>query len=657
MSFTGLIGRAGSGKLLPNEELVLTPQGFVRNDSLRVGDEVISEDGNPTRILKVHEGVGLNIYKVSFSDGTSVEACEDHLWKVDVFGNGDYLVLHTKDMLSDVIEDGVLKYSIPVSSPVRFKGLGELLFPYLSGQYLGSHIRKVINHSLKKGLGIPNRYKLSSIRSRTAILKGLLDSSGYISSSISDYYSINFTNKSEELCEDVANLVRSLGGTATVDLAIDRNTVFISPNIRNLFFKGSTSPGLNERAVKKISAIEPVGVKDGRCIEVESPLHTYVVRDFIVTHNSYTIRKELADNPSFCLKTASTGIAAVNLQDEYGSAITINSALGYFDDKDLLFKVAGGLLNEPLGKIAKLYERIVLDEVSTINSPTISLIHRAITDFNKKTGNDLGLMVVGDFAQLPPVNGKPVFMSQCWGEFVIEYLTEVKRQTDKDFIDALCELRNGRSESVVDYFEREIGFCNEIDEDYEGTTFFSKNKDVDFFNHLQIDKLKTPTKTFPSYRKGKLRSEWKNIPEVLELKEGCLIICLSNNPKGGYANGDLGRVIGISNDYIEVELNRNGSTVSIPYMQVHNEEFGVKLGSIQYLPVRLGWSSTIHKSQGLTLDRVQARLGDNFMSKTHGMGYVLMSRVRSKEGLKLICSREEFKRSFYLDPIYKNYVR
>jgi ATP-dependent DNA helicase PIF1 len=372
---------------------------------------------------------------------------------------------------------------------------------------------------------------------------------------------------------------------------------------------------------------------------------------------SHTIRKRLSQDPTYCLKTASTGIAAVNLQDENGSAITINSALGYFDEKDLLFKVAGGLLNDCLEKIAKKYQRIALDEASMISGATLSLIHRAIEDFNRSKGSQLGLMVIGDFAQLPPVNGNPVFMSKSWSEFHIEYLTEIKRQTDKGFIEALSWLRIGMPERALEYFESEVGFHKDIDTEYPGTTFFSKNKDVDEFNELQLSKLRSISRSYSSSRKGQIRTEWKNIPEVLELKEGSLVICLHNNPKSGYANGDLGKVVGLAQDYIEVELDRNGERVSIPYIEVDNKKFGYKVGSIIYLPVRLGWACTIHKAQGLTLDRVQAKLGDPFMSKTHGMGYVLMSRARTKEGIRLICSKEEFLRSFYFDPIYKNHIR
>lgn len=63
------------------------------------------------------------------------------------------------------------------------------------------------------------------------------------------------------------------------------------------------------------------------------------------------------------------------------------------------------------------------------------------------------------------------------------------------------------------------------------------------------------------------------------------------------------------------------------------------IGTIRYFPLRLAYASTIHKSQGLSLDRVQIDTRDKFFSAP-SMAYVAISRARTPEGLTLVGTPE-----------------
>jgi ATP-dependent exoDNAse (exonuclease V) alpha subunit len=64
-------------------------------------------------------------------------------------------------------------------------------------------------------------------------------------------------------------------------------------------------------------------------------------------------------------------------------------------------------------------------------------------------------------------------------------------------------------------------------------------------------------------------------------------------------------------------------------------------GTVTYMPLRLAYGTTVHKSQGLTMDRVQVLITDDFFSAP-GMLYVALSRARSLEGLRIVGTERMF---------------
>jgi hypothetical protein len=400
------------------------------------------------------------------------------------------------------------------------------------------------------------------------------------------------------------------------------------------------------------------------------------------TGKTYLARAMVRQLPGTLL-CATTGIAAVNL----GEGTTINAALGYFDTKSLEENYVSGRLGAILGKLWRAgTRRILLDEVSMLDAAQLTILTRALDELGGKgfildaqladeirdsgeTEAPIALTLIGDFAQLPPVKAPFAFESPEWSKYAdhIHKLTIPRRQADPGFLAALGAARQGVSGPVVDYFAPRLE--QGILHDFPGCTLMATNDAVDRYNALRMDGIDTREVHFASGREGKQRTDWKNIPDVVALKEGALVMILANardpeNRRMIYANGDLGTVVQMDGTQVCVQLQRNGQVQHIDWVTRYNriplEPGRVKelvatgqqakierdkngraiweiAGSVVYLPIRVAYASTVHKCQGLTLDNVQINTREGFF-KSPGMLYVSLSRCRTPEGLRLIGS-------------------
>lgn len=386
------------------------------------------------------------------------------------------------------------------------------------------------------------------------------------------------------------------------------------------------------------------------------------------------------------LLTSTTGITALNLGD---SNRTINSTLGFFNRKELAAKSSLGEVFPRLLKISSLYKYIAIDEISMQSGEVTDLIVKEIANHNKivseskkysKKHNLLGLILAGDAGQLPYVadkddirNGisnKPYFKAATYKFFKQTNLTEIKRQNDKQFIEALNYLRYGKAKEVVDWFIDKVEFSNTIDDNWEGSTFFAINKEVDEYNYERLEKLNTPEKTYYAEYSGIPNKDWdRNIPNSITVKPGMKVMILVNNFEEMYANGDLGILIDCFPQGVLVELARDKRQVLVNYRTVYNTSISIskktglpyekRIGSCNYLPIRQGDSSSFHKAQGLTLDKVQLSItgkGGDFLKRLSGGLYTGITRVTDYKGLRIVGTKDDFIRACYINPLYLDYL-
>jgi ATP-dependent DNA helicase PIF1 len=333
-------------------------------------------------------------------------------------------------------------------------------------------------------------------------------------------------------------------------------------------------------------------------------------------------------------------------------------------------KTLHSYLNIRLGKesLSQLYDRIssqrnalsqwtkldclIIDEISMLDPILFDkLEHLArLLRKNDKPFGGIQLVLSGDFLQLPCVGTDHFcFESDSWKRCVDKtfIFTEIIRQTDIVFQTCLNLLRFGITDEMVkNTLNSRIGveLVNEFN--IKPTRLYSRNMEVDALNDRELDILASDGRDFYEYNreikriKPNLTADYIdkikkncNAPENLQLCVGAQVMLLINiDTSSGLCNGSRGIVIDIIEDIPIVQF-LNGIRLSISHYVWDIDEGNGTLIKIIQIPLRVAYATTIHKSQGSSLDYVEIDLKDIF---EYGQAYVALSRVKKLEGLSII---------------------
>jgi len=348
-----------------------------------------------------------------------------------------------------------------------------------------------------------------------------------------------------------------------------------------------------------------------------------------------------------------------------------------------------GQLARKLHEIAREYAWLAVEEYSMLDADALDILYRATIEANRYADvvRPLGLLLVGDLAQLPPVKARWCFEAACWERFAAstERLEHVWRQDTGPFLDALNHVRDGRGAQAAELLTAAGAVWHTaLDTEFDGTTILPKNDMVNRYNDIALDRVPGKRITVTSRRWGKQRSEWGEnlrthewgIPPRTDFKVGAYVMVLSNAPDFSVVNGDCGHIGAYEDGAFHVNLLRTGQVVRIEKLVrgveqserpdgfsgptvddttwMPKEHYRRRVrryvtGQVEYYPLRLAYASTVHKSQSLTLDRVQADFRDWFFGKP-AMLYVALSRCRTLAGLRLVGMREKFVVQCATDP-------
>ncbi|HDZ5017431.1 TPA: AAA family ATPase [Campylobacter jejuni] len=377
----------------------------------------------------------------------------------------------------------------------------------------------------------------------------------------------------------------------------------------------------------------------------------------------------------------SSALSAFNI-----GGVTLHSffCLGYCDD---MIKLSVFDRNQKqkeklakLKELLKTIELIIIDEISMVSANVFEMIGFRLrnSQFNGK------ILVVGDFFQLPPVikekketlfsHSYYAFSSFFWQDLNFKHikLSQPKRTQNIEFYNNLSLIRQGfLDEKILSFFKSLQIDCKDLknlEDDY--TLLCGINKKVNNINQERLNKLKTPLVCFKAQVKKEnngLKDEeldsWVkslNILEELNIKIGSRIIFCVNNWDKNYYNGEQGVVEDIFYEeekaYISIIKNNGVKILLEPYTFFMKEldqvgkDFVINiLASVTQFPIKLAYAITIHKSQGMSIEKLVCDIDHIF---ENGQLYVALSRATNPNTLK-IYSVKKINFGFYFANILK----
>lgn len=312
--------------------------------------------------------------------------------------------------------------------------------------------------------------------------------------------------------------------------------------------------------------------------------------------------------------------------------------------------------------IIRSIDLLVIDEISMVRADLLDAIDAVLRRFRSRDVpfGGVQLLMIGDLHQLAPIAKEEewkllrdyydsVYFFSCKAlqktEYVCIELTEIYRQTDKDFINLLGKIRQNKldDESIAELQKRHIPDFKPSDK--EGyITLTTHNYQARDINTYRLNVLKGKEHLFAA----EIHDEFPefNYPTDAELhiKVGAQVMFVKNDPSPLklFYNGKIGSVKEIDDETIYVQCPDEPAPIAVTPLEWHNCRYSIDektkeitetiIGSFKQYPLKLAWAVTIHKSQGLTFDKVIIDAGQAF---AYGQVYVALSRCRSLEGIVL----------------------
>ncbi len=403
------------------------------------------------------------------------------------------------------------------------------------------------------------------------------------------------------------------------------------------------------------------------------------------TGKTYLLDKYLRESKA--IRVAPTGKAAIKV-----GGVTIHrffrAPIGIIEPKkieaipanpDSAASKLQRIIGEDNAKIIKSAEVVAIDEISMCRSDLFTYVFNLIKMAERAFDKQIQLVLCGDFYQLPPITPHPPhgnagaktiqeweawklfnadnlegwpFLSQAWQEADIKVveLKTIIRQKEPAFAEALNKIRIG-DESGLEWIKEN---CAKGTPDKDFLSIVARNDKAASENLYRLSQIPEKEAVYPIdfpvlLQNGRMneatQKDYMSVcEEKLVLRVGARVIVLINDTKeGNYVNGSIGTVIKTNPASVKVKFD-NGFICDIePHKWVLNG-YEIKkkgketiieqreIGEFSQIPLRLAWASTVHKSQGETIDGcIQVVCTPQFFAP--GMAYVALSRATTINNL------------------------
>jgi len=313
-------------------------------------------------------------------------------------------------------------------------------------------------------------------------------------------------------------------------------------------------------------------------------------------------------------------------------------------------------------KLIKSIDLLVIDEISMVRADVLDAIDGVLRRYRIRSVpfGGVQLLMIGDLHQLPPVV-KPqdwallsphyktayFFGSQALQQtdYVTIELKHIYRQKDSTFVSLLNKVRNNQMDTPILQqlnSRYQANFEAQPNEGY--ITLTSHNNTAKTINDQRLQKIATASTFFEAEVSGNFPEHAYPTETKLEFKVGAQVMFVKNdpNPEKLFFNGKIGQVTRIETDEIYVRCPDDDFDIRVSPLEWKNIKYSLDektkelledlQGTFVQMPLKLAWAITIHKSQGLTFEKV---IIDAQSAFAHGQVYVALSRCKSFEGIVL----------------------
>jgi len=250
--------------------------------------------------------------------------------------------------------------------------------------------------------------------------------------------------------------------------------------------------------------------------------------------------------------------------------------------------------------------------------------------------------------QLPPVVSKELadhypkmyasryfFSSRAFRAVDFERFTftRIYRQKDSAFTALLNRIRmNEIDERDLAALNSRVSECGDGFEDC--ITLTPTNARANAINEARLNRLVSPLFEYSARIEGEFDAQSYPNEVKLQLKVGAQVLMIKNDSEKRWVNGSIGEVVELAEDCVKIRIGQEvhevkpvvWEKVKYTYDGTHNTITEAVTGRYEQYPMKLAWAITIHKSQGLTFDRLMIDMGWGAFES--GQTYVALSRCR-----------------------------